>query len=148
MKQVHYEIHEIEEYPATGPNALDMMRRLPGLVHCLYDTIGKPSYVCIRRAGRDNEKIGGVAETTQVENLHADSFAILDGTDGGTQRDRQARPAAFSQFDQPRPVASGSRCYPSVRRYRSFLRQQVKSLRHEPDPDMGVPRSGQLTADS
>ena len=109
MKQVNDKIHEIQKHPAAGGNALDMMRRLPGLVHCLYDAIRKPSHMCIRRAGGDYEKIGGVTEPSQVENLYSRSLAIFDGTDGGANGRRQARRAAFSQLDPSRPAAPGCR---------------------------------------
>lgn len=86
-----------------------MVRRLPGLVHRLYYPICKPSHMRIRRAGGDDEKISGVAEASQVENLDSCSLAVLDGNDRGANGRRQARRAAFSQFAPARPTASGCR---------------------------------------
>jgi hypothetical protein len=103
------EIHEIQEHPAASRDALDVVRRLPGVAQCLDDAIGETPHVRIRRAGRDYEEIGGVTETAKIENLHADSLAIFDGANGGTDGSRHAWPAAVSQGGQPRPVTRGAR---------------------------------------
>lgn len=106
---MNHDIHEIQEHPAARRHALDVVRRLPGPVHCLDDAIGETTHVRIRRAGRNDEIIGGITETAKIENLHADSLAILDGANGGAYDCRQARTAAVSQVGQPRPVTGGTR---------------------------------------
>lgn len=81
-------VHKIEQHPAAGLHTFNVMGRKSDLIHRMHDTVGKPAYVCIRRAGRNHEVVGGVAQSAEVKHLNPDPLAVLDRGDRDTYRRR------------------------------------------------------------
>ena len=105
---MNYEIHKIQQDPSPRIDALRVMGGLSGSSHSLDNSISQPPHVRIRRARRDHEEIGGIAQPTKVENLNPDAFAVADGRDSGADRMRQARSPAVSQTGKPQTPGNGS----------------------------------------
>lgn len=89
MEQVDDQVHKVEEHPTPALHPFDMVGRHPGGIHGADNSIGNPADVCIRRAGRNDEVIGGIAQATQVDHLKLDTLAVIDGVHRQSQCGRE-----------------------------------------------------------
>lgn len=96
MEQMDDQVHKIEEDPASPLNAFDMVRRKTGRIHGPDYTVGNPADMCIRRAGRDDEVVSGIAQAAKVDHLELDPLAVVNGVNRQSQRGREPICAVIS----------------------------------------------------
>lgn len=67
MEDVHHDTHEVQESPPSRAHALGMMCMTTAPLDCLLHSLGERPDVGIGRPGRNDEKIGCVADRPQIQ---------------------------------------------------------------------------------
>jgi hypothetical protein len=85
MEHVYHDVDEVEEGPASRPHTLGMVRAPASALHGLEYPFGQRAHVRVRRAGSDDEDVGGVTHLTEIE--HHDILRLMrfEGLDGASQ---------------------------------------------------------------
>src|SRR6476646_5650705 len=85
VKQMDYEVHEVEQNPPAAGEALDVMRVVALAVELVHDRFRDAADMGIRRSGRDDEEVGGVRQAPQVEYHELTALQIVDGIERQAQ---------------------------------------------------------------
>lgn len=85
MEDVHNDVHEIEQRPATCRHALDVMRPPAALLDGVLHALGEGAHVDVRRSRRDHEIVGRVADGAQVQYDDVGRLVLVERCDGDAQ---------------------------------------------------------------
>src|SRR5213082_2645261 len=94
MKNVHHEIHVVEQHPPTLSQPFYVMLHDAARLERGHQVLRHPPHVRIRRSRHDHEKICRGGQATQVEHHRVDAFAVDERR--GHELQRRQRIAAGS----------------------------------------------------
>src|SRR2546421_2650870 len=106
MKNVHHEIHVVEQHPPALRQPFYMMRHAAAGPERGHQVLRHPPHARIRRSRHDHEEIRRGGQATQVEHHRVDAFAVDERRRHELQR--RQRIAARAPHRTPAPPATHS----------------------------------------
>jgi hypothetical protein len=86
VKQVDHEIHEIEQYPASAVESLDVVGVMAPAIQLLHHRFRDATDVSIGRAGGNDEIVGCIIQAAEIEHHELIAFEVQDSVQRQAKR--------------------------------------------------------------
>src|SRR6059036_1102796 len=81
MKNVYHEVHVVEQDPASLRQPFHMMRLHAAGRECRYQVLRHPAHMRVRGSRNDDEIVGRLAQTAQIQNYWIDGLSVQQRVD-------------------------------------------------------------------
>jgi hypothetical protein len=102
---VDHEIHEVEQDPPAAGEPFHVVGVVTAAAQLLDDRFGDAADVRVRGTGSDDEIVGSVGQSTQIEYHELIALQVLDGVQGQAERLGRRRHRPFLSPIKAHPFA-------------------------------------------